>query len=522
MRKLHICIIDLINNNQAHALYTRLMFTNYRSIMPQVIGVWCRQEGHDVTYLWYGGFQNIIEKLPAKTDLVFISSFSFTAQIAYALSNLFRTRGAITVLGGSHARCYPGDSCKYFDYVLGLTDKALLHDVLTDCTAHRPVGVYLSAEKQPSELAALEERWEFIEKAFYKGQFLKAIPMSSSFGCPYKCDFCVDSFMPYLPLNLDSIKKDLRFLSGKMKKPLVAWHDPNFGVRFNDIMDAIEEAVPPGSINFVAECNLSLLSETNSRRLARNGFKFIMPGIESWFDYGNKSRTGTKTGTDKLLQVADQVKMLCSIFPLVHSNFLLCADKDNGPEPFELIKKFIDLVPETYPAYAILTAYGRGSRKYSEYLHENRIIPIPFHFMRTIHTSNVKPKNYSWIEFHDRVIDLLRYSFSKQMIYNRFRAIRVPVIKWSSLALSLSVGGTGKLQHYLKMRKLLKTDSHFRDFLEGETRIVPEYFINRIRRDLGPLWQWLPEGALEYDPYAELDKEPKNGLFSEELVKSKY
>ncbi len=507
MRKLHICIIDLINNNRANAFYTRLMYTNYRSIMPQVIGVWCRQKGHDVTYLWYGGFQNLLEKIPEKADLVFISSFSFTAQIAYALSNLFRTMGAVTVLGGSHARCYPEDSCKYFDYVLGLTDKALLVDVLAECTAHRPVGVYLSADRQPAELASVQERWEFIEEAFYKGQFLKGVPMNSSFGCPYKCDFCVDSFIPYQPLDLNNIKEDLRFLARKMRKPLVAWHDPNFGVRFNDIMGAIEEAVPPGSINFLAECNLSLLSETNSRRLARNGFKFVMAGIESWFDYGYKSKTGTKTGMDKLMQVTEQVKMLCNIFPLVHSNFVLGADKDEGPEPFELIKKFLDLVPGTYPAYSILTAYGRGARKYKEYLNDNRIVTIPFHFLRTIHTSNVKPQNYNWIEFHDRVIDLFRYSFSKRMIYNRFSAIRVPMIKWLSLALSLSVGGTGKLKHYLEIRHLLETDRGFRDFLEGESRIIPEYFTNRIRRDLGPLWQWLPKGALEYDPYAELYEE---------------
>jgi hypothetical protein len=31
--------------------------------------------------------------------------------------------GAITVIGGPHARCYPEDTARYFDYVLGFTDK---------------------------------------------------------------------------------------------------------------------------------------------------------------------------------------------------------------------------------------------------------------------------------------------------------------------------------------------------------------------------------------------------------------
>src|SRR2546430_10299500 len=31
-----------------------------------------------------------------------------------SLSNLFRSRGAVTVLGGPHARCYPEDARQYF------------------------------------------------------------------------------------------------------------------------------------------------------------------------------------------------------------------------------------------------------------------------------------------------------------------------------------------------------------------------------------------------------------------------
>jgi hypothetical protein len=77
---------------------------------------------------------------------------------------------------------------------------------------------------------------------------------------------------------------------------LVGWHDPNFGVRFDDSLDAIEDAVPPGSLHFGAESSLSLLSEPHLRRLRRNGCIAMLPGIESWFDLGNKSRTGRRKG----------------------------------------------------------------------------------------------------------------------------------------------------------------------------------------------------------------------------------
>ena len=57
------------------------------------------------------------------------------------------------------------------------------------------------------------------------------------------------------------MKEDLRFLLGVMKRPRIGWHDPNFGVRFDDYMGAIEEVVPHDRIDFIAESSLSLLSE---------------------------------------------------------------------------------------------------------------------------------------------------------------------------------------------------------------------------------------------------------------------
>ncbi len=100
MRKLHIGIVDIVSKGPTSALYARLMNPNLASIMPQVIGVWCREEGHDVSFVCYTGFEDLMTELPSNVDLVFIGAFTEAAQTAYALSNLFRSRGAITAIGG--------------------------------------------------------------------------------------------------------------------------------------------------------------------------------------------------------------------------------------------------------------------------------------------------------------------------------------------------------------------------------------------------------------------------------------
>jgi hypothetical protein len=376
MKKLRIGIIDLVSRGPTRAWFARVMNGNLASIMPQVVGVWCRQEGHDVSYICYTGFENLEADLPDSIDLAFIGAFTEAAQTAYALSNLLRTKkGAVTALGGPHARCYPQDALRYFDYVLGFTDREVIRDVLHDCTQHRPVGVYLMARQQPTVLPGVRDRWEFIELTLRKAPFLKIVPMLGSLGCPYTCSFCIDSVIPYQPLEFDVLQQDLRFLLTKFRRPVVAWHDPNFGVRFDDYLGLIEEAVPPGRIEFIAESSLSLLSEPHLKRLRHNGFRAVLPGIESWFDLGNKSNTGTRCGLDKVRQVSEHVNLILKYIPYIQTNFVLGLDVDEGPEPFELTKRFLDLTPGAFPGYSLLTAFGQAAPLNLEYQRARRVLP---------------------------------------------------------------------------------------------------------------------------------------------------
>ncbi|MHB8580973.1 MAG: cobalamin-dependent protein, partial [Ignavibacteriaceae bacterium] len=180
IRKLQVGIIDLVSKKPNKKLFARIMNANFASIMPQVVGVWCEEEGHDVTYICYTGKEDLIRELPQNADIIFIGSFTEAAQTAYALSNLLRSRGAVTVLGGPHARCYPEDALKYFDYVTGFTDKNIIREILYDCSPHRPTGLHLTAQKQPLSLPGVKERWKFIEPTLMKAPLIKMVPMLGS------------------------------------------------------------------------------------------------------------------------------------------------------------------------------------------------------------------------------------------------------------------------------------------------------------------------------------------------------
>nr|WP_298686962.1 radical SAM protein [uncultured Dongia sp.] len=504
MRKLRITILDLVTKGPTKRLFNRVMNANLASIMPQVIGVWCEELGHDVRFVCYTGVEDLVGDVLHDTDVLFIGAFTRSAQTAYAISNLSRRSGAVTVLGGPHARCYPQDAAKYFDYVLGFTDKTTISDLLSDATPQRPLGVQLSARRQPTELPSLQERWKFIAPTLAKASFLQIVPMVGSMGCPYTCSFCIDSVVPYQPLPFDQIRNDLRFLQTKVKRPRVGWHDPNFGVRFDDYMNTIEEVVPPGRMRFVAESSLSILTEPHVKRLQRNGFDALLPGIESWYDLGNKSKTGSNVGAEKVRQVADHVNMILRHVPYVQTNFVLGLDCDEGSEPFELTKKFVDLAPGAYPAFSLLTSYGQAAPLNLELQRAGRVLPFPFHFLDSNHAMNVRPLNYGWREFYDHAVDLTRYALSGSRVAKRLWANRGIGTKALN---ALRATTSNRATYQAKIRRLLDEDVQVRQFIEGQSPELPKFYSNRIRKSLGSLWDALPEGALMHDQNAYLNSQ---------------
>lgn len=500
---MRVTVIDLAERGPTRDLFKRKMSPSFASIMPQAVAVWSEELGHDVRYLCYTGYEDVAA-LADDTEILFIGGFTLSAFTAYAISRIYRARGAVTALGGPHARCYPEDAARHFDYVLGLTGKDQVAELLGEAAPHRPLGRQLSAPVQPRAIPTLRQRWKYVAPTLAKAGPIKIVPMIGSFGCPYSCSFCIDATIPYQPLDFDQLKDDLRFVATQLRNPLVGWHDPNFGVRFKDYMGAIEEAVPAGSMRHIAEMSLSLLTDDNLGRLQRNGFVGMLPGIESWYDYGNKSKATRATGEDKVRQVAEHVNRVLARIPFVQTNFILGLDCDSGDEPFELTKRFLDQTPGAYPAFSLFTCYGRASPLNLELQRGGRINAMAFHFLDSNHGMNIRPLNYGWPEFYERVADVTRHALGGRGTWRRLAANGLGAAGLFNLFRGAT---TGRPKYQAAMARMLRGDRQVRAYFEGETATMPDFFRARVRKDLGAYWDALPEGALEHDPYAYLNGE---------------
>jgi hypothetical protein len=123
---------------------------------------------------------------------------------------------------------------------------------------------------------------------------------------------------------------------------------------------------------------------------------------------------------------------------------------------------------------------------------------------------NVRPLNYTWDEFYDRVIDLTSYSFSWRAMARRFRANRGGIPRWMNVVRGVSSEGFGRLRNFRRLRRQLEDDPEMRAFFAGESQRVPSYYSDTVLRELGPLRKWLPAGALHHDPQAYLKGQRDN------------
>ena len=90
---------------------------------------------------------------------------------------------------------------------------------------------------------------------------------------------------------------------------------------------------------------------------------------------------------------------------------------------------------------------------------------------------NVRPKNYSWAEFYDHVIDLCSYSFSGRAIHRRFRSNREFIPRWMNVVRAMSTEGFGRIRYHKEIRRRLDEDPEFLPFfdqrVDARSRVLP-------------------------------------------------
>ena len=450
------------------------------SVMPQVVAAWVRRRGHRTHYATYYGQADPVRLLPDDLDLVFVSATTQASGLAYALARYYRWRGVRTVLGGPHAKCFPADALRFFDIVVGECDEALIDDILADRFAP-PLFV---SGRRPAALPGVAERFaDIVAAGFRPGRRFgyNVAAVLGSLGCPYTCEFCTEWNARYRPLPADDLAADLKFVHARDPAAVVAFHDPNFAVRFDQTMDVIESATPRPN-RYVLECSLSVLRADRLARLRKTCCLYVAPGVESWFDYGNKSLSGGRQGRAKLDYVVDKFKSLRGAVKGLQANFLFGSDEDRGAEPAGLTIEFARRLPFVWPNVNVPTPYG-GTPLFDRYRAEGRILagmPLACYCAPYLVTTL---KHYDPVAFYRHLVRIQTAITSWPALARRVASPAPFVVRLAHAVQTLSFADQAR-ETWAILRNL-ESDRGFRAFHDGDRVPVPEFYHHQFERRLG-------------------------------------
>ena len=483
---MRVGVLELLVSGPPHSLperiFQRVLARHFASVAPQAVSAWCRRLGHDVRYATWYGQADPLSLLPPDLDALLLSCHSHSSPLAYALARIYRGRGALTVIGGPHARSFPADCLRFFDVAVRDCDQTVLERLLSGEVAP---GSFVSARRPPADLPLVEERLPEIRTAsFTEGRpgLFSVVPLLASLGCPYDCDFCVDWDSAYAPRPRESLRTELDYMAATLPGVRMAFHDPNFAVRFDEVMDQISAAPPDRRNPYVMQSTLSILREDRAARLARTNCVYIAPSIESWHDYGDKAGTGRAGGAEKVDALIGQLDALSRHVRGIQVN-LICGLDSEREEDVELTRAFIRRAPFVLTTLTVASAYG-GTPLYDRLRRQGRLLermPLCLYYMP--HLAFVPASGSEAL--YDRMISLHETMTSAALASARLS-------RRLGTALSLlhglrTVQMRATLRRLRRIRRALSADRSLRRFHETAARSpLPAIYRAEVEARLGP------------------------------------
>jgi len=316
-------------------------------------------------------------------DIVGISTMTANAPRAYKMAMEFKKRGRTVVLGGVHPTALPHESIRYADSVVIGEAEDTWGILLRDFEQGKLQRFYTSSQPDAS-LCPLPRR-ELSSKS--KGLF-NVMPVVTTRGCPYDCDFCcVPQFFgkKLRSLPVEKVVEDI--IASKGKKFLFL--DDNI-IGHPKYAKVLFKALIPLKIKWVGQASVSFVKDSELMKLAaESGCVCLFFGLESVSTSAlSKMRKSIKDLTDN----EEAIKKVKGFGIAFHASMVFGFDEDDKfifDETLEfLMKNKIASV-----TFNILTPYP-GTKIYNKFKKEGRLLTEKWQYYD--HNSVVfKPKNMS-------------------------------------------------------------------------------------------------------------------------------
>ena len=317
-------------------------------------------------------------------DVVAISILTSNAYRGYRIADAFREKGKIVVMGGIHPSLLPDEAFEHADAVVIGEAEGVWEKILEDI-----------------ESGNLQERYHepnpdldrYIPKDFStlsKKRMYNLVPLQTSRGCPYNCDFCCVTNIFGKKITLIPVKHIVRDIKESGARNFIFLDDNIIGNQ--KYARELFTALIPLKIRWVGQSSISFARNIEIMELAKkSGCKGLFIGLESVLETNTNKYKKLKSLED----TQQSIKKILKMGILIQASVIFGFDEDTH-ETFGETIKFLEKNRISLASINALTPYP-GTRVFENFKETGRLLHEKWEYYDH-HTVVFQPKNMTPLE----------------------------------------------------------------------------------------------------------------------------
>ncbi|NLM34825.1 MAG: B12-binding domain-containing radical SAM protein [Clostridiales bacterium] len=351
-----------------------------------------------------------IEKIDfnSPVDLVGITVTVDVMNRAIEIAKEFQRRGVSVVAGGIHITAEPEKAVEYFDAIcVGMAER-VWGEILEDKEKNSLKKVYYDMEGMTGD-EIVSPKYKIIDNKKY----LYTNIVSTSRGCPFKCDFCYNSckgtIKTYINRPIEDVIEDIKVL----KTRHIMFIDDNF-IGNPKWTKEFLKAIKPLKLKWNAAVSSNIVDMPDLLdEMKESGCQSLFIGFESINSKSIDTVHKVQNSVSKYERLVDEIHKRGI---MINASFVFGLDEDDC----SVFKNTLDWIVknkiETVTSH-ILTPYP-GTKLYSSLLEENRIVDFNLSNYNTAHVV-YKPKKISAEELYEGYLRIYKEIYSFKNIIKR-------------------------------------------------------------------------------------------------------
>jgi radical SAM superfamily enzyme YgiQ (UPF0313 family) len=351
-------------------------------------------------------------------DLVGISSMTAQINEAYALADMFRSRGTRVIMGGLHVSQLPQEPLAHADAVVKFGAEGAWPRVIEDAKRGRLQPIYEGAQNlvfSPGFYAM--PRFDLLA-----GRQYNRVTVQTSRGCPRACEFCAASLRITSQFNqkpVELVIAEVRTARRHVRDPYFEFADDNTFLNrrwSKELLWALRDE----EIHYFTETDVSVADDLElCDLLAQSGCRQVLIGFES-------PRSDDLVGIDPVSWKSLRAPRYRGVIDALQSRgvsvngcFILGLDS-HTPDIFPAVLDFVRESGLAEVQYTVLTPFP-GTPLFERLRQEGRLLKDKFWESCTLFDVNFQPKQMTVDELEKGLRWLFSETYGREETSRRMR-----------------------------------------------------------------------------------------------------